>query len=440
MERIKNMTEEQVQKALFVGLAFFALIFLLPNYMWVYHVRANQVQEIFLVILTIYFLVLFGIEYRNKRIPINNVSLLSLLVMAVVSLISSLWNGDLTNSIYGDEFQGEGLITLITYFALFFAAAHLKKKEYRYWLLMFVVLNLGFVALYGILQFFQVPYVVRNVIKAAIFPSRNQNFYAAFPVLLLGIVFGKLLYDNREKMKRGKKVLWHLLVLLGYGAAISSVSLIAYLGIIMQFVIMIFLEFFRKQKRFKLILLFILEFILVFMVFDWCSGGQAKEEVNSLPAQIQQEGSVFGDAVGSGRMKIWKETMKIIRENWAFGCGIETFKVNIGTEEAPEYNRRAHNEYLHIWAEQGTFAVISYIVFLFSLFIPGLLQFIKTRDYESDIVSKAAMFAFFGYIAQAFANVRMIQVAPYFWLCCGLLYVRKRQDKKNEKESDETRC
>lgn len=426
VEKIKDITEDQIQKALFAGLAFFALVYLLPNYMWVYHVRANQVQEIFLVILTIYFLILFGIEYRNKRIPFKNVSVLALIGLAIAGLISAVCNGDLTNSIYGDEFQGEGWITLITYYALFFAAAHLKKKEYRRWLLIFVTLNLSFVLFYGILQFFHVPFMVHNIIKAAILPTRNQNYFAAFPVLFLGICFGKLLYDE-EKGSRKSRILWHLLVMMGYGAAIGSDSLVAYMGIVMQFVIMIFLEFIRKQKRLKTILLFVLEFVIVFMIFNYCSGGLVKEEVDSLSKQIRQEGSVFGDTVGTGRMKIWKETIKLVQGDWLFGCGIEKFMVNKGTEEMPEYCNNAHNEYLQLLAEQGVFALVSYLVFLFSLFIPGLLQFIKKEEYDSDVVSKAAMFAFFGYIAQAFANIRVVQVAPYFWLCCGLLYVRKQQ-------------
>ena len=435
-EKLKNVTEEQIQTALFAGLAFFVLAFPVAKYYWPYYVRANQVQAGFLVALTVYFLVVLGIEYRNKKIPIGNVSALALIGMTVFGLISSIVNGDLTNSIYGDEFQGVGLITMVTYYALFFAGAHLKKKSYRRWLLLLVCLELAFIAFYGILQFFHVPFMFHNVIKAAILPTRNQNFYAAFPVLFLGLVFGKILYDEGNGTpKRGNQILWHGLVMLGYGACIGSDSLVAYMGLIMQFVLMIFLECFRKKKRLKTMLLFVAEFIAVFFTFNLLSGGQAKEEVITITNEIRQEGTVFGDSVGTLRMKIWKETLTLVPEDWAFGCGIEKFRVNRGTEAYPDYVTDAHNEYLQVWAEQGTFAIISYLVFLFALFIPGVLQFIKKDRYDSDLVSKAALFAFFGYIAQAFANIRVIQVAPYFWLCCGLLYVRKRKKSREENEN-----
>ena len=435
-EKLKKMTEDQIQTALFAGLAFFALAFPVAKYYWPYYVRANQVQAIFLVVMTVYFLVVLGIEYQNKKIPYGNVPALAVIGMTVFGLISSLLNGDLTNSLYGDEFQGVGLITMVGYYALFFAGAHLKKKSYRRWLFLLICLELSFIVVYGILQFFQVPFMFHNVIKAAILPTRNQNFYAAFPVLFLGLIFGKILYDEkRDGEKKSSIILLHGLVMLGYGACIGSDSLVAYMGLMMQFVLMIFLECFRKKKHWKSIFLFVVEFAIVFFVFNLASEGQAKEEVFSLTNEIRQEGTVFGDSVGTLRMKIWKETLELISEDWAFGCGIEKFRVNRGTELFPDYVTDAHNEYLQVCAEKGTFFIVCYLVFLFALFIPGVLQFIKKERYDSDLVSKAALFAFFGYIAQAFANIRVIQVAPYFWLCCGLLYVRNRKKSRTENEN-----
>ena len=40
-----------------------------------------------------------------------------------------------------------------------------------------------------------------------------------------------------------------------------------------------------------------------------------------------------------------------------------------------------------------------------------------------------ALFAFFGYIAQAFFNISVIQVAPYFWMICGFLYNKQNKQK-----------
>ncbi len=424
MEKAGKVSEEQVQKALFAGLALFVLLFPLGQYIWPHNIIGNQIQEVFLIVLMLYFICVLGMEYRNKRIPIQRVSALALLGMTLFGFLSCLWSGDLINTIYGDEFQGEGFITLICYYALFFAAAHLKEKGYRRWLFYFVCLVLGFIAFYGVLQFFQMPLVLHKAVKVAVYPTKNQNFYGAFPVLLIGLVFGMILYGQLAEKK--KKVFWHGLAMLGFAAAISSDSLLVYVGIIMQFALALFLEFFTKRKQIKPILLLAAEFLFVFLVFDFASGGEVLKEFLSLFIQIQEEGSMFGDSVGTGRMSIWKATLQWLPQHWAFGCGIERFHINYVISGRVSSSSDAHNEYLHMWAEQGLFVLIFYLIFLFALFLPGLLQFREKERYESDFVSKAALFAFFGYIAQAFVNVRVVQVAPYFWLCCGLLYVRKR--------------
>ena len=82
---------------------------------------------------------------------------------------------------------------------------------------------------------------------------------------------------------------------------------------------------------------------------------------------------------------------------------------------------------------EGILALIFYLVFLFALFIPGIALFVKKKKDEygnsvKDEVAMISLFAFFGYIAQAFFSISVIQVAPYFWLICGLLYCRNKEN------------
>ena len=68
-----------------------------------------------------------------------------------------------------------------------------------------------------------------------------------------------------------------------------------------------------------------------------------------------------------------------------------------------------------------------YLAFLFALFFPGVMSFFQRKkkapkDVTRDVLSKIVLFAFFGYIAQAFFNISVIQVAPYFWMICGFLH------------------
>lgn len=432
VEKASKVSEKQGQKALFEGLAMFALLFPLGQYVWPYHVIGNQVQSYFIIGMALYFLCILAIEYINHRIKIRKVSLISIVGLILFGVISCVCSGQINTSVYSDEFQGQGFLVIFSYYVIFLAATQLKDKSYRKKLLFIVLLVLAFIAFYGILQFLEVPMIRHKASRVAVFPTKNQNFYAALPVMFVGLMFVKVMYDEKKtQVSKGRVVLYHLMLILGFGACLSADSLLMYVGLLMEFLLLLFLEFTTKKHRYGKVLILVAEFVAVFFLFDAISGGQTKEEVLTLSYQIEQEGTLLGDSVGTGRMLLWKDTIKAIPDIWAFGCGIECTGLNHGVSDA-------HNEYLQLWAEQGIFALISYLVFLFSLFIPGLLQFIREDDYDSDIVSKASMFAFFGYIAQAFVNVRVLQVAPYFWLCCGLLYVRKRQNKKIEKKYEET--
>lgn len=432
VEKARKVSEEQGQTALFFGLSVFTLLFPLGQYVWPYHVIGNQVQSYFIIVVALFLLCVLGVEYINHRLVIRRVSLLSIVGLMIFGGISCVCSGRINTSVYSDEFQGQGFLVILSYYIIFIAATQLKDKMYRKKLLNLLLLVLGFIAFYGILQFLEVPMIRHKASRVAVFPTKNQNFYAALPVMFVGLMFVKVMYDEKKtQVSKGRVVLYHLMLILGFGACLSADSLLMYVGLLMEFLLLLFLEFTTKKHRYGKVLILVAEFVAVFFLFDAISGGQTKEEVLTLSYQIEQEGTLLGDSVGTGRMLLWKDTIKAIPDIWAFGCGIECTGLNHGVSDA-------HNEYLQLWAEQGIFALISYLVFLFSLFIPGLLQFIREDDYDSDIVSKASMFAFFGYIAQAFVNVRVLQVAPYFWLCCGLLYVRKRQNKKIEKKYEET--
>lgn len=433
IEKAKKVSEEQVQKALFIGLGLFIMMYPAVSYLCPYHPVGNQVQVWILLGMALYLSLLFMIQKINGRSITGqrNIASYSLVAMLVFGLFSCIRNGNLETTVWGDGLQGECLLVFASYYLMCIGAMQLKEKKYRKGLVFFLVLVLGFIALYGIMQFFRVPFMRHKPLGAAVLPAKNQNFYAAFPIMLNGPVFAKILYG--ENGKRKKTILWYVLLAISYGACLGAKSLLVYLGIIMQIVFLIFADLITGAKNKKKIALVVTEFVCVYVLLNFLSGGSLTAESSTIINQIEAEGTVFGDSVGTGRVGIWKETLKMISKRWVFGYGIACLDIHYTSSGQLRFSADAHNEYLQIWATQGTFAIIAYLVFLFALFIPGLLQFIKKERYDSDFASKAAMIAFFGYIAQAFANIRVIQVAPYFWIICGLLYLRRKEDKSEEK-------
>ena len=130
-----------------------------------------------------------------------------------------------------------------------------------------------------------------------------------------------------------------------------------------------------KRRQFKKVLLILLECGMIFLIMELVSEGRIAGEFFSVFRQIQDADSILSDSLGSGRMAIWKATIRELPKYWLFGCGIEKYSA------------------------------------------------------ITDFVTKAAFLTFFGYIAQDFVNINVLQVVPYFWPICGLLFLQKKQKR-----------
>ena len=341
-------------------------------------------------------------------------------------------------SLYGTRLRTEGLLTLVSYYVIFLGASVLRDIKYRRWILyLFLVLGCA-VAIWGVLQFTSLI-DVSTYPGMAEMPMRNPNFYGSFAVLLTGVgMGGYFVYSNKSEVThpyRGwTRPVWYILVLFGYAACIASSSTLVYVGLIMMLLLYFYLELVSRRKKFLPLLWLVVGLVVMIVLFNLVRQGAVIGEITSVGKQIKEEGSVFGDSVGTLRMLIWKRTVALLPEFWLFGCGIELL-----IDHCFDYAKggmlhafdRAHNEYLNLWVTEGIFALVIYLVFLFALFLPGIAMFMKNKKngemrHVGDEVSKIALFAFFGYIAQAFFNNSVVQVAPYFWMICGLLYSRKR--------------
>lgn len=427
------------QSKLFAGAALFILAYSLGQYYSPYYILGNYIQNGLLMFLLLFFLCTLGDAWKNQRIHLNNLSVISLVALTVAGAISCAVNDRKDVTIYGDEFQGMGLLSLIALYVIFIAVSQIRNQNFRKALFHFFLLFLVFVCAYGILQYYQVP-LLRSwkVRQGAILPTKNENAFSVFPCICNGLILGRLLYG--EKLNAKKQLKWYGMAFISFWGAFCTHSAMIYVAFIMMTLLAVFLEIVSKRFQFRPIVFFVLVFIAVYFLFDILSGGVATRELFMTTKELQEEGSVLGDSVGNGRMQMWKEAFSQMKGfHWLWGNGIERFAVHFVNPAGMEIDSYdAHNEYLTYWYEQGLFALISYLIFLFSLFIPGVLQFIKKDRYESDFVAKAAFLAFFGYIAQAFFNIFVIQSAPYFWPVCGLMFlprIRKKTDDVQRKES-----
>ena len=118
------------------------------------------------------------------------------------------------------------------------------------------------------------------------------------------------------------------------------------------------------------------------------------------------------EELGNSRLMIWKNSLPLVKEYWLIGCGLDNFKnayPNWGSVKVD----KAHNVYLQISVTNGIPALILFLVLLFIVFLKG----IKNRNsYLFPIYM-----AFIGYSIQAFLNISVIDVAPYYFIIIGLI-------------------
>ena len=71
----------------------------------------------------------------------------------------------------------------------------------------------------------------------------------------------------------------------------------------------------------------------------------------------------------NARLRAWKVAGEMIQDNPAFGVGMRNFRDNFYLySDGGVFNHVAHNSYLQIWAEGGSFAFLVYMALLLSVF------------------------------------------------------------------------
>jgi putative inorganic carbon (HCO3(-)) transporter len=130
------------------------------------------------------------------------------------------------------------------------------------------------------------------------------------------------------------------------------------------------------------------------------------------------------DQAGSSRMFIWIYVSKIIVMHPLLGVGIENlgvaFQAMYSQDIIDHFGRmvipdKAHNEYLHIAATSGVFALGVYLTLLVSILKKGTHQLL---EHPTRLVLYTAII---GYMIQAFFNISVVSVVYVFWIFLGLL-------------------
>lgn len=183
----------------------------------------------------------------------------------------------------------------------------------------------------------------------------------------------------------------------------------SYLAVAFGLVFMIIIYWLR-YKNIKLdVIMAVVLFVVVSFVTDRGTGivrnnlGVTGRDVTGI---VQEKDDM--NMAGSGRWKIWKDSVKLIKETPVFGCGADTSDLYM--------NNISHNEILQYTMENGFPAIICYLSGLIILFVSKIKKIGQLS--EREMICGCAVFA---YLISSLFGIIIFSAVTFFWLLLGIL-------------------
>lgn len=388
----------------------------------------------------------------KRKIDIYDYLFFILLLAGIIATILAI---DKEISLFGKSYRHEGLLAIISYYLLFITwKVEGNEKDIKNILKIFIAMVL-FNCMYAFMQVYTSSKLVLRYtpdMNMATGLLGNPNFFGSYIVTAISIVTTKFLLNKKIYIKE------LIILLILYIFLINCQSTGPYLTYLITIIFIIIYLFIKKKIYVKNIMILLISLIittptLIFInkqIFsiDKCeicdfvkavSGNDTMKDEN-----INNDTSVNPNpyydmyTISNGRLTIWKNSLKIAKENLLNGVGYDNFyleyykDVNLtevyfmssdGQMKAyrkySEIVDNAHNVYLQTLVSSGLIGFIPYIILCLLTFIRGL----KTKNNLVIIL----LGGFVAYSIQDFANISVVQVAPIYYIIIGLILAINEQ-------------
>ena len=359
------------------------------------------------------FIILYVINY--KKITYVDIIIYILIILA---LISTVLAQDINISLFGETNRNEGLLTILNYYFVFLNGKNISDKKYKE-----KIINLFFVlgvlqVVYAFLQVYTDFSFIKHFSKSymAMGLCGNPNFFGSYMVLL--VLISTTLYLLNKK---NKYLILSIIYVLGLYLASSTAP---FIGFVLGFIFVLFFKGISKIGLLKIVIIF----VALFFINDYFLNLRyetikennrrynIKYEINDTINSIVTKNEEYN--YGSSRIRLWKNLIPIAKKYYLFGCGLDNLRVVYPQDKGLIYDK-AHNIYYQMLITNGVFALITYCLLCLIIFIKGFK--FKDNFYIALFIS------FVGYSIQAFGNISVIDVAPYFFIILGLLYSKDNE-------------
>lgn len=432
----------------------------LINYFSIFHFGLSftfKVHQILTIILPIeIFIYFYKLFTRKIRMNIFDLLILLLLLFGIISTVNAI---DINTALWGSIYRFEGFIQISTYYFLFLNSREFFTKE-KCISIINTLIGMGLVQFfYSFLQVFirgKYIYVKEEFVsyRASGFVG-HPNMLGSYTVLVLLLALGMYLLRNKNK----KFYLFSSIAL--YINLILTESTGPYFGFCFAILFLIIFLKIKKLINFKQISVIIVSMVVLLFGVS-CTTELVSEKV--FHEEFQDKFSIrhdikdtvvlvkkllFGDSTvynpstedekvnelelyGSNRIWLWERSVLLIDDYIWTGTGVDNFgnafpKVDNRFQGRVNFDK-AHNEYLHLLITQGIFVFVSYMSLLVIIFIKGISYKVKNN------LVYILLFSFIGYAAQAFMNISVYNVAPFFFIVMGLLVGIIQENENNYDE------
>ena len=341
-------------------------------------------------------------------------------ILIILALVSTVFAQDINISIFGETNRNEGLLTILNYYFVFLNVKNINNKKYKEKIIN-IFLILGVIqVIYAFLQVYTDFTFIKHFSKSymAMGLCGNPNFFGSYVVLLVLISSTLYLFNK-------KNIYLILAIIYALGLYLAS-STAPFIGFVLGFIFLI-IVYFKNINKVNLIKLIILLTVLFFTNDYFFNLRYESIKENNRRYNIKYEITDTINSIvtkneeynyGSSRIKLWKNLIPIAKKYYLFGCGLDNLRVVYPQDKGLIYDK-AHNVYYQMLITNGIFALTTYCLLCLIIFIKGFK--FKDNFYIALFIS------FVGYSIQAFGNISVIDVAPYFFIILGLLYSKDNE-------------
>ena len=336
---------------------------------------------------------------KNKQFKPNKWDICFLLLL-VWGFFSVIFAKDKELAIIGSH-RMDGYFSYLIYSSMYVGVRTLKNESIRLWLIRILALTTTSLCF---------DFIFNGSITSIFY---NQNHFAYLLTIGSMLIAGLLIYEAKLFFK----VLYGILFSINIFTLINVDTFGSYLAVMFAICFMAF--YILSIKKEKAIIISIAAILVLFIGISIYTDSQTHI--------LRKNFAVFGfdignvaannessDDAGSGRIRLWKHSLKYIKENPIFGIGPEN-SYNIFYEDGVG-NDRPHNEYIQHALFMGIPAAVFYLAGLIMLFINCIKKRKQLPSFA--IISGLSVFA---YCISAFFGNTMYYTAPYYFMMLGML-------------------